>query len=83
MPVYKENKKILTYGSSDSQHSIFQAAIDEFAAHGFHGARMDRIAERSSINKAMIYYHYKNKENLYIAVITYIATSIFEKIANN
>jgi hypothetical protein len=34
---------------------IFEAAADEFAARGFDGARMDKIAELAGINKRMIY----------------------------
>jgi TetR/AcrR family transcriptional regulator len=48
---------------------ILEVARDEFAKYGFDGARVDRIASRAKINKAMIYYHYRSKEKLYHAVI--------------
>jgi AcrR family transcriptional regulator len=44
---------------------ILAAAALEFAARGFAGARVDRIARRAKVNKAMIYYHFKSKERLY------------------
>lgn len=53
----------------DSAHKILIAARDEFAEFGLAGARVDRIAHRAGINKAMIYYHYKSKNELYQAVI--------------
>ena len=44
---------------------ILTAAATEFAERGFAGARVDRIARRAHINKAMLYYHFKNKQALY------------------
>jgi len=52
-----------------SQQAILDAARDEFAQHGLGGARMDRIAERASINKRLIYYYFGNKEDLFLAVL--------------
>jgi AcrR family transcriptional regulator len=49
--------------------SIFLSAAEEFAAHGFDGAGVDRIAARASVNKAMIYYHFQNKRALYTEVL--------------
>ncbi len=48
---------------------IIRAALIEFAEFGLAGARVDRIAERASVNKAMIYYHFSSKENLYRRVV--------------
>lgn len=48
---------------------ILEAATEIFAAAGFNGARMDEIAHRAGVNKAMIYYHIGAKEALYAAVL--------------
>jgi AcrR family transcriptional regulator len=48
---------------------VFDAAAEEFALHGFAGAKVDRIAANARVNKAMIYYHFKNKAALYRAVV--------------
>ncbi|HNX59971.1 MAG TPA: TetR/AcrR family transcriptional regulator [Spirochaetota bacterium] len=61
----------------NSREKIIQAAIKEFSISGFHGARVDAIAKRSGINKAMIYYHFKNKDGLYQAIIG----QLFDKIS--
>jgi AcrR family transcriptional regulator len=53
----------------DTQQRILKAARDEFAEYGLAGARVDRIALRAVVNKAMIYYHFTSKENLYFEVI--------------
>lgn len=47
---------------------ILVSARQEFAQHGLAGARVDRIASRSGVNKAMIYYYFRSKENLYQTV---------------
>jgi TetR/AcrR family transcriptional regulator len=44
---------------------ILEAAAREFAERGFAGARVDRIARRARVNKAMLYYHFKSKQSLY------------------
>lgn len=48
---------------------IFQAAADEFAARGFDGARMDKIAELAGINKRMIYVYWGDKQELYHEIL--------------
>jgi AcrR family transcriptional regulator len=48
---------------------ILDAASTEFAALGFAGARVDAIAERAGVNKAMLYYHVGDKQALYTAVL--------------
>ena len=52
-----------------SRDKILEAAVEEFIQLGFSGARVDRIAQRAGINKAMIYYYFSSKEKLYQAVI--------------
>src|SRR6478609_7026277 len=48
-----------------SPDRILGAAAAEFAARGYAGARVDRIARRARVNKAMLYYHFASKQGLY------------------
>jgi AcrR family transcriptional regulator len=48
---------------------ILSAALKEFAAHGFAGARVDAIARRAAINKRMLYHYFGDKEGLFKAVL--------------
>ncbi len=50
---------------SVSPERILAAAALEFAERGYAGARVDRIARRARVNKAMLYYHFTNKRELY------------------
>jgi len=52
-----------------SPDRILAAAAGEFAARGFAGARVDRIARRARVNKAMLYYHFGSKQALYDALL--------------
>src|ERR1700691_2288807 len=48
---------------------ILAAALKEFAAKGFAGARVDAIASRAAINKRMLYHYFGDKEGLFKAVL--------------
>ena len=48
---------------------LVAAAAAEFAAHGFAGANVDRIARAAGVNKAMIYYHFRSKAALYREIL--------------
>lgn len=44
---------------------LLEAALDEFAAKGYAGARVQDIADRAGVNKQLISYHFGGKEGLY------------------
>ena len=48
---------------------ILNAAKAEFARYGLGGARVDRVAARSKVNKRMIYHYFGGKEDLFQAVV--------------
>jgi TetR/AcrR family transcriptional regulator len=52
-----------------SRERLFTAAAAEFAARGFAGASVDRIARAARVNKAMIYYHFSSKAALYREIL--------------
>jgi len=52
-----------------SAHKILEQAALLFAEHGYSGTIMDDLAELAKVNKATIYYHFKDKENLYEEVL--------------
>jgi TetR/AcrR family transcriptional regulator len=59
----------ITANQSETARKILEAAREEFAENGLYGARVDQIARRAGINKAMIYYHFHSKDALYQAII--------------
>jgi len=52
-----------------TRDTILTAATREFAARGYAGAGVDRIARDARVNKAMIYYHFRSKAGLYAAIL--------------
>ena len=52
-----------------SQERILEAALKEFAAKGFAGARVDAIAGRARINKRMLYHYFGDKKGLFREVL--------------
>lgn len=60
----------------DTQAAVFQAAAQEFAERGFDAARVDRIASRARVNKAMLYYHFGSKQALYDAVLREMLSAV-------
>jgi len=51
--------------SDQTKERILAAALDEFATKGFGGTRVDQIARAAGVNKAMIYYHFAGKQDLF------------------
>jgi len=60
--------------SAETRAKILDAAVQEFSANGLAGARMDQIASVAGVNKALLYYHFDSKDNLYGAALEMIAT---------
>ncbi|HOO71538.1 MAG TPA: TetR/AcrR family transcriptional regulator [Spirochaetota bacterium] len=54
---------------TDSKQNIINAAIKIIARKGRHGFRMEEIAHEAKINRAMLYYYFSTKENLYLEVL--------------
>lgn len=52
-----------------SRNAILRAALAEFGQEGLSGARMDAIAQAAGVNKALLYYYFHDKDDLYAAVL--------------
>lgn len=60
--------------------AILKAALHEFSAEGVAGARTDAIARAAGVNKALLYYYFKDKEALYGAVIDNVFSGLRERV---
>jgi TetR/AcrR family transcriptional regulator len=67
----------------ESVRRILDAAMEVFAEVGYEGARVDEIAKRAGVNKAMIYYRIGDKKTLYEEVIHNVFGDIVERISEN
>jgi AcrR family transcriptional regulator len=53
-----------------------EAALHCFSKHGYHGARMDDIVDQSGLSKGAIYWHFKSKEELFLALFDDLEAAI-------
>lgn len=63
---------------SAAREGILRAASAVFAEEGFGGARVDVIARRAGVNKAMLYYHVGDKAALYEAVLLQVLSGAWK-----
>ena len=72
---------------SDTEQKILKAATDVFQTKGMDGARMQEIADKAQINKAMLHYYYRSKQKLFEAVfktaVSIMAPKLKEIIAKD
>lgn len=62
-----------------TEEKIFIAATGEFEEKGMEGARMQDIADRAGINKALLHYYFRTKDKLFAAVFDKLAEKMFKK----
>lgn len=55
---------------------ILDAAIRAFSENGLAGARTEQIAEEAGVNKALLYYYFRSKEDLYAAALEQVVDSV-------
>jgi AcrR family transcriptional regulator len=67
MPL-KKGAQDLQQAISSTKERLLQVAQDLFAQKGFHAASTREITQRANTNVASLYFHWRSKENLYLAV---------------
>jgi AcrR family transcriptional regulator len=63
--------------SQDSRDEILKAAMQLFANHGFHETSMSEVAREAHVSKALIFWHFKTKEELFVAVLNRLLEPYF------
>lgn len=66
------NSKVTT------ETEILISARKIFLKYGFHGTTLQKIATDANVNKTIIHYYFRTKENLYNSVIQDVADIILE-----
>jgi len=62
---------------NNTEQQILNAARQVFLEKGLSGARMQDIADKAEINKAMLHYYFKNKELLFETIFQETAGKLF------
>lgn len=59
----------MAWDTARTKQLLLDAAVEEFAEHGFDGARVARVAAGAGVNKERIYQYFGSKEKLFCAVL--------------
>lgn len=65
---------------AERQKRLFESAAEEFAAHGFDGASLNRILETSGMSKSSLYYYFDDKADLFTTMIERSLAVLFKEI---
>jgi AcrR family transcriptional regulator len=57
--------------------NILQAAAAAFARYGYEKTTLDDISQSVGLNKASLYYYFKNKDDLFVAVVVMETSAFF------
>src|SRR3984885_16144503 len=63
--------------AQDSRDQILKAAMRLFAVRGFHETSMSEVAREARVSKALIFWHFKTKEELFLAVLNRLLEPYF------
>ena len=56
----------------NKEELILQTAMQVFIDKGWHGTKMQDIADKAGINKALLHYYYRSKEKLYTKIFEFL-----------
>jgi AcrR family transcriptional regulator len=65
----------------ESRRRILQAAFEAFAEKGYSQTSMDDIVRRSGLSKGTLYWHFKNKQELFLATVEMVMKTWDEQLA--
>jgi AcrR family transcriptional regulator len=66
----------------ETQARLLEAAEEIFVRDGFEGAQLDQIAAMAGRSKGAVYTHFKNKEDLFLALFEHRTRSSIERLTN-
>ncbi|MDP3524868.1 MAG: TetR family transcriptional regulator, partial [Hoeflea sp.] len=65
---------------TENEEKILDAALEEFSAHGFRGATIDRIAQHAGMSKPNLLYYFRRKQDIYEALIARLLDTWLEPL---
>ncbi len=69
-----------SYNTKERYYAILQAAETLFAERGYQGVSLDEIARSAGVAKGLINYHFGNKENLLVHVLSKGTSTLFAQL---
>jgi AcrR family transcriptional regulator len=80
MPLKSERKSGNVKDPEGTRSRILDAALDVFSNKGYHEASVDEIVDRSSTSKGSVYFHFPNKQKLFLALVDKFADLLERRI---
>lgn len=75
-----DDKRALPRDPEATRSKILDAALDVFSSKGYHESTVDEIVERSDTSKGSVYFHFPNKQTLFIALVDKFANLLERRI---
>ena len=76
----KKRKAPGTRDPHSTRERILDAALNIFSDKGYHDTRLDEIADSSQTSKGAIYFHFPNKERLFLALVDQFANLLERRV---
>lgn len=76
-----ESDKLKYESGLTPEKQIIKAASEVFVQKGFAGARMQEIADKAGMNKALLHYYFRSKDKLFTAVFSVVVREMIENLA--
>jgi AcrR family transcriptional regulator len=71
------------FQSEQSQAAILEAAMNLISKHGFSGTTLEHVAAEAGLSKGTIFWHFDNKEKLFLAVVETIREGLLKGLLRN
>ena len=68
--------------AEERREALLDAALDVFAARGYHGSSIDDIAQAAGVSKALIYEHFESKKELHASLLEAQSEELFVRLAS-
>lgn len=75
-----ENESTSTRDPENTKSRILDAALNIFSSKGYYDTRLDEIVEESHTSKGSIYFHFPNKERLFLALVDQFADLLERRV---
>ncbi len=69
-----------TRNPESTRERILDAALSVFARKGYHDSKMDEIVSEANASKGSIYFHFPNKERLFLALVDQFADLLERRV---
>lgn len=66
--------------TTQTRSRILDAATEVFGDHGYHESAVDEIAKKSDTSKGTIYFHFANKQNLFVALSDHLVDQLLDEV---